>query len=74
MEPWWELHVGYVTEDDIRVSPRGSVGVRGFSPVLTMTMMSQLCSDEEHKGVDMVIDRGTLQAGLLKRAVVFSES
>ena len=54
--------------------PPGECGGEGFSPVLTMTMMSQLCSDEEHKGVDMVIDRGTLQAGLLKRAVVFSES
>ena len=29
VEPWWVVHVGYVTEDDIRVRREGREGGRG---------------------------------------------
>jgi len=47
VEPWWEVNIGYVTEDDIR-----------------------MCTAEEHKTIDTIIDNGKQSAGSINRQIV----
>eukprot|EP00794_Sanderia_malayensis_P004770 gene4770-5397_t len=48
IQPWWEVHLGFVTEDDVK-----------------------MCSDDEHKIVDLLIDEGPkISGGLDKNSVL----
>ena len=80
VEPWWIINVGYVTEDDIRVCNRQKYCVlqRWFTNVLPWSyyccsLFLQLCTPEEHKAVDKIIDSGKVKAGTVQRQVVLSK-
>lgn len=64
MQYWWDVTVGFVTEEDIKAS---------ICVEMVCLTIAQKCDPEEHALIDRLIERKTTAIGVLDKATVERE-